>query len=618
MRTRGLAGLIAGLFVVAGCSAHGTGSQLLPSTPGGFSSLAAAPQHGRGDGGVAFELDLPTAQGADFTRAFPGYVPLRGPAKYQLLGPNTGKQILVEGILYESYATNKTPRNGIVVPLNSKGGIHATMSFSNVEPANNQWALFDIYLIGADGSTVFLGSEAGVIDIKKPKATKIKVDAGTTQLYQAFIALIRAGLVDAHDLQTNAALLKSIAGDLKKQHLKPEKATGLYSDTTLAQFVTNETNRWQRTVKIEAGSTAREISVANDVNGAPEANLNNNLHKTLGSGVDNTTRPPGAPCGQAVPPHIPGVNPPPLPQVCATIYGTVSGTITVPVYGASVLIGASNGQAPFQSAQQTIGERGPGSKTTVKLNRFAKNEIDVKVNDPFDWAFGTVPGVTVSLSTLPGTQPFAVTNNYFPAFGYDHNHPAQFEVPANFSKAHPTIAVNGWNPFGLNKNGLTFCTTWNVCQALLSGNTFQIVPPLADPGTSATFFKWQGLNGTVIKEIKNCQGYSITPNKGTAVIQSTVPTVLVASQFVQLLFGNGGACGSFLPRGSAATIEGIDTNGTTWTGFNTQDPPLRGLNLTMDTYQALTTIKRTTITFKVPVTFKGAINLITIASSYTP
>ena len=594
MRSTRIPALLTSLILVAGCSSRTAG--LPPVAEGGFApsgaTIAAHVTPGDGTNRIDAVVDLPPAAAG-------------------------AKQVAVVGSLYPSYVSSTVGNNTQIITPKGKI-LSAIMTFSGMPKANNEWAVVAFYKYATDGSTVYIGSEATMVNVTKPIA-KVHVDSQSTQVFQATMALLGAGLVTAEDLQKNPKLPATVQRDITTSHIKPDPTTGLFSPGVLAHFVQVQTPKWQRTVNVVAGSTARIVSVTNDVQLASEGFLSANTRNFLGTAVGNSTRPAGAPCGNQVPNHVPGTNPTPAPISCATIYGTSNGKITIPVYGNAVVIGASNGKIPYTGILKAIPYRAPGSKVTIKLPALKKSQIAITTSDPFDWAFGTSPAVVVSLSPLVTQAPFAVTGNFYPGWNFSKSFPVQYGVPLKFSKADPFVAVNGWNPFNLANDNFYFCTAWGTCEGLTNAGKFPLEIPFADPGTNLKYFKWASTNGTKIVAVKGCPGYTVTPKsaKIDAIISTKVPTVLTPSQQLTFHFNSKTGCGGVPAPGSIVTVTAESESGQNFVGqgSNTSINP-RALVVQMSSFQPITKIKKVTI--DIHQVSGVTIDLVTIASPYTP
>ncbi|HTU82556.1 MAG TPA: hypothetical protein VMF61_10525 [Candidatus Acidoferrales bacterium] len=527
-------------------------------------------------------------------------------------------QIAVVGALYPSYVSSTIGNNTQI--LTPKGKIlSAKIGFTGVPRANNEWAVVAFYKYAPNGSTVYVGTEAALVNVDKP-TVNVAVDEKSTQIFQATMSLIGAGLITAQDLSDQPDLPAAIAADAKRAGLTPNASTGLYTPQQLQQFVLTETPKWQRLLTIDAGPTARVISVANDLKLASEGFLSNNTRNFLGALAGSQSRPAGAPCGNTVPAHVPGTSPTPSPISCATIYGTSGGKLTIPVYGNAVVVGASNGRIPYTGDVLNLPYRAPGKSAKLTFAKLPSTQIDVKTSDPFDWAFGSPPSVVVQLSASAGAQPFALVENYYPGWGFSKTLPVQYGVPAGYSAKNPNIAVNGWNPFNVPNANFAFCTSWNICQPLVDKKTFAIDPPFADPGTDLKYFLWKGTGGTTVAAVKNCPGYVVTPKKGssTSTFVSKTPTLLLQSQQLTFHFNAGPGCGGVPSPGSTVAVTAVGGDGVTFSGRGASSAANpHAVTVAMDTFLPLVAVKQTTITIVQSQT-PGAIGLATIASPFTP
>ncbi len=597
MRASRVAVLVASLSIVAGCAGRGAESPLLPPGAGPAAVPAAAAARvtpGDGTNAVAATVVLPDAVAH-------------------------AKQIAVVGALYPSYVSSTVGNNTQI--LTPKGKVlSAKMQFTGVPHGNNEWAVVSFYNYASNGSTVYIGTEAAVLNVDKP-TVNVLVNEQTTQVFQATMALLGAGLITAQDLIDTPKLPAAIEAAIKSAKLKPDRTTGLFNPQQLQNFVVKETPKWQRKVTIEADSSVRVISISNSLKLPSEGYLASNTKNFLGSTTGVQPRPAGAPCGNTIPTHVPGTNPTPAPISCASIYGTSNGRLSIPVYGNSIVVGASTGRIPFAAVTQLLPYRKPGTSATLKLGALKNSEILVPVSDAFDWAFGTSPSVVVQSSNNAAAQPFGVVANYYTGWSYSKTLPVQYGVPSNFSSKNPNVIVNGWNPFNVANANFSFCTSWNVCSSLLVGGKVTIDPPFADPGTNLRYFDWKGLSGTAIAAVKGCPGYVVTPKHLSTVasIISTRPTVLVQSQNLTFHFNASAGCGGVPAPGSIVSVAALSTTGVTFTGQGVSaaaNP--RAIVVAMDNFLPLATIKQISITITQAGGKPGPIGLVTVQSPYTP
>lgn len=558
---------------------------------------------------VAVTLDFRAKDLVDFTRSNPAYPGARGHA-FRRLDPRVMVPVLCYAYLYPGYVSTTDSVNVQTIELTGDS-YKATVLFNGVPKGNNEFAVFDFFVTGPTGSNVFVGSLAALVNNSGGKTLKVTVTPQTTLTFQAATALIGSGILDVQDL-SQASLATQIANSL--HGLAVDKTTGLFDDSVLIAYLNGQRKAWGRSLSISAPG-ADEVAVTNDVGNVQEANLAYNSKNFLGTG-GLLARPAGSPCVAKPPQHLPGFNPPVQPIACAYIVGTTNGKLTVPVYGDTIVVSASNGVAPYKATTKNIPQLLAGSTTSITLPAMTSTDVVLKASDAFDWAFKTQPQLSIRSANAP---PYQTAINLYPNWNYGPSAPSEFEVPGNFSNSNPDIHVNGWNPFGIPATDLQICDPTGACSAAKTTKTFAINMPFADPGTALTYFAWRGNSGTSIVAVPGCTGYTITPKNGSASITTTKPTFLTIEQQLSVQFARGKTCGSPFPRNSTLLVTAIGTDGTPYSGRGAVTAnSYPNANVTMNTYLPVTAIKSITVQLTSAGSPPATVNLTTIKSAFTP
>lgn len=480
---------------------------------------------------------------------------------HHVLRPGAGgTKVFIYGYLYPSYAgTGYAYWTGPVTV--GKGGT-ITVPFGKVTPANNEWMVVDVYANDGVYGGAYLGNEAGVFNVGKGAAT-LTVSPASTLQFQALMAMDDIGVLTATDLK-NPKLMKTVNALVKSSGITADPKTGLYSNASLTTFAAKVQPLWQRTMTIVGGTSAAMISVSNGT--ADKANMNaaDNRETFLNDDISGFTQPAGVPCydseDQGVGKHAPLTG-----YSCSHLYGTGTGTVTVPVFGGSLVVGATNGVSPFTGATMTTNGGAPGAKTTVTLTQIP-TEVDLASTDPQDWAFNRRPNAPLSIVAPGGVPDYLQETGLFdePFSSYDEH--VQITVPSAYSAGSPDIAINTWNPWGQPLTNFRLCS-YSLQQCTQSPLTagLAFVQPFIDYGTSATYWNWQGQSGTGITYDSTCHGYQLTPSGSTITIKTTVPAYFTVGENLGAGFSTCGGGGT-PASGTQLLVTATDAAGDVFSG----------------------------------------------------
>ncbi|MBV8332632.1 MAG: hypothetical protein JO192_07865 [Candidatus Eremiobacteraeota bacterium] len=552
--------------------------------PAAHAVTPAQPSQAVRDATVTAIVDFGNGRGADFSRAFPHHA-LLAHARYAPDKPRAGKKVYVYAYLYPSYvAPTDAYWTGIVTA--GKGG-SLTIPFGKVTRAENSFFVVDTYApTGAYGG-IYEGSVGGIFNVGKGSTTLTATPATTLQL-QGLMGLLDTGLITATDLK-NPKLMKKVTAALKASGIAPDPLTGLYSVDSVQTFVNDVMPTWGRTMTIVGGSTATLISVANDTSDAPDMNARYNMRTYLNDSLGDML-PGGTPCYEGPPNRAVGKRPVLGPDSCAYLYGTGTGTVTIPVFGGPIVVGATNGVSPYTGATMLTAGGAFGAKTTVTLTQ-VPTQVSLTTNDPQDWAFGLAPEPPSTL-TANGAIPNSISStgvNNSP-FGY-YNH-VQVTVPTGYSQVSPAILLNTWNPWGLSLSDFTMCEYFDfMCVPIPTTGTFQFVEPFADYGTSATYYNWTGTGGTTVAYNAGCHGYVITPSGSNITMTTTTPAYLTRGQTLYSSFNTCGGAGAPAP-GTTVVVTATDAAGDVFSGSGNSN----NYNIHMNTFLPLTPVTSITLT----------------------
>ncbi len=294
------------------------------------------------------------------------------------------------GTLFQSTASATEVTNTQTLTPTSNG-VSVSMTFSNVVPANNDWILFDFVAQASDGSQYDLGDLATLIDITSSGTNLVNLDTNSTLRFQAMITSLGNG-ISSYDLENNAALDSSLASYLTSHpQYTPDPNTGLFSATTAQSIANDLQTTYGRTLTLTtSGGTGSSAiySITYDYTSTAENNLDlnacpfdfssgcangifhgssNAVSGNLAAGVSTPYFIYGVPlgsgsaCGNQVvsanpgatanaqcasaesPIHTPGSGAStayPVVVSAALINGGGNSSITVPVYGGGIIVGA--------------------------------------------------------------------------------------------------------------------------------------------------------------------------------------------------------------------------------------------------------------------------------------
>ena len=593
------------VLAAAGCAnARQSALPSIPSQTGALAVDSAGAQPAAIDDrkrvGFRVTVHVPHDGGADFTAAFPRSLPKNARKVRAQLKP--GAKVWVYADLYPSYADYRKTYWGGVLTIAKDGTV--SIPFGKVVPANNEWLIvtFDKYQSNGLPGDLYLGSEAAVLNVGKGNFSGTATPASTL-VFQAVMGMANAGFLAAADFK-NPKLTKTISLELKSSGIKADPSTGLYSQPELFKFADGVRSRWQRMLTLNGGSGAKLLSVANDTSDLADTYAYYNQYSYLNSNLYYYFRPlVGSPCYGGSNEHLPTKKVPLLPAACATLFGSGTGSVTVPVFGGSLVVGASNDALPFTGASKKIPERAKGTKSTVTLTQ-VPTQVTIKTSDPQDWAFGARPALYTNLysKSIDASLSSYASGYYYYFFGY-----SQVYVPSSYSMGSPTIDVNSWNPWGLPLSNFALCAYYNFhCTPFPIAGTFNVWEPFNDNGTNGTYYNWQGKSGTVVSYNAVCHGYVLTPSGGSITMTTTVPSYLTDQQYMYVSFGT---CGSAAPpaSGSTVTMTATDALGHIYSGKAAYNNYFY-----MNTSADITPITSLTITVKLgsgspPQIFAGAI-----------
>ncbi len=147
-------------------------------------------------------------------------------------------QVIVKGTLFQGTASATVVTNSqTLTPTNN--GVTVSMTFSNVVPANNDWIIFDFTAQAADGSQYDLGVLATMIDITSNGTNTVNLDVNSTLRFQAILTSLGQG-ISSYDLENNAGLDAAIGSYLTSHpQYVPDPNTGFFSQST-AQLIAND------------------------------------------------------------------------------------------------------------------------------------------------------------------------------------------------------------------------------------------------------------------------------------------------------------------------------------------------------------------------------------------
>lgn len=326
-------------------------------------------------------------------------------------------QVIVYGTLFQSTASATEVTNTQTLTPTANG-VTVSMTFSNVVPANNDWIIFDFVAQASDGSEYDLGDLATLIDITSNGTNVVNLDTNSTLRFQAMISSLGNG-ISSYDLENNAGLDASLASYLTSHpQYVPDANTGLFSATTSQQIANDLQTTYGRTLTLTTSGgtgTSAIYSITYDYTSAAENNLDlnacpfefsqgcangifagssNAVSGNLAAGVSPPyviygvplgsgsacgnviLADPGSPysaqCASAVNPiHTPGSGSStayPVVVSAALINGGGNSSVTVPVYGGRIIVGAHDRSVinslvtlPMHGGTVTLAGEAPGS-----------------------------------------------------------------------------------------------------------------------------------------------------------------------------------------------------------------------------------------------------------------
>jgi hypothetical protein len=247
------------------------------------------------------------------------------------------------------------------------------------------------------------------------------------------------------------------------------------------------------------------------------------------------------------------------------LFPTSNGSpVTTKVYGGPLIIGATNGVAPYTGITQNLVAHAPGS-SALQLSALAATQASAQTTDLFDWAFVTQPSLFV-------TQVPALVA-YYSAYSQNSTvnlSALQFSIPTVYSATNSAISLNSWNPWGLPFSSFNLCDSLADCQSVKATTALNILQLFNDPGKDLAWFNWAGTGAandatTGVTQVSPA-GYSISYSGGQQFsITTAKPAVFGNDQYITLQFATS------LPATTVVTVTMVDSNGATYTSNTTVD-----------------------------------------------
>ena len=504
------------------------------------------------------------------------------------------KSIEIDGQLWPSYAGPIQLTNVTTIPAPSGPIVSASTKFSNDPAGNNQFVLYTMYGIAADGTKNSLGNLAAIVNNSTTTPHTVTATVATTLAFQGEMAMIQAGQFTAHDLETTPNLSTQTANEFTTLSLKPDPTTGLYSDTSLHTLIVDWTPAWRRELKISPNANDTYVTITNDASNTAENTLYLNEGSFLAFNDFYYLRPYGSPCGSSIPAHLPGVKPVVRGTACANYwYGPPNFPPSIYVYGGPLLIAQADYNAPYTASLSKLAGQNPGSQS-LGLPALSPADQQFTVNDPQDWAYGNYPQVT--RNQLDGSPPISPNaGNWFAAYP---------QSGWSVSKNH--IHVLKWNPWNLPVSDFEYCSFNNQCVAATStSSVLNIDPPFTDWGNNLSYYNWTGNSGTTIAQdptggCTSTRGYHLGLSGNAFSITSHRSTWF--TPYMTIVFASPGSSGCTVdPNQMTAQVTAIGTDGHTYTGTATNyNGTGNSFGLCMCSVTRNTPIKSITISGTVP------------------
>ena len=576
---------VAASLLSTGCAGHQGGTPLPPtlqpasavSAPGASdkrSSAFGVPMSAEANvpkGNVTLNISFDTKRGVDLFRFYPH---LKSPHPHARRAPEAAgdfKQIEVSGSILPSYAGISSVSNIVLVAPPKKGNVvSATDTFTNVPKGNNEFAVFAIYGVASDGSTVFLGSLATIVNVGTNSQMNVTANVSSTLVFQAEQAMIEAGELSAADLMKKPTLANTVQGYLNGLKLKPDKQTGLLSDGSLTTLVKTEMTALRRTFVPTTSAGAQYLTVANDASSYAENALLFN-EGTFLVGNFYGYRPTGAPCSSFSKAHVPGVRSKLWAYSCAS-YFNVSPPNSAPllyVYGGPLIVGQVNFAYPYTGSISKQPALAAGSKANVTLPALQPKVRNITTKDPQDWAYGFSGYPEMYRASMLGTG-YVSPNPY-----YDW----AYVRPGGWSAGNPIIPVMTWNPWDVPSSQFQVCS-WNSpvistpnCLPLTSNSTLAVNPPFYDWGNNKSYFNWAGTGVILTAEPTGActftNGYQISYTGTTFSITTHTTTWLAPGQLIEFYFDPSSSTCTGVSFSASVTISATGADGHSYmnTGF---------------------------------------------------
>lgn len=609
-----LCGVIGG--IIAGCAPHGT-EGLIPQTVPAASNLTRSFPDRVAPVGNSMEPTLAGARGSvqiavsarpdEFVDLQALYPRLKHrPVASAVRRPHvTFTKYEFDATLYPGAASALTISHKMTVAAKSANpNVSASVTFTNVPLGNNEWVIVYLYGDGADGSQVFLGNLAGMVDAASA-SPKIVVTPASTLVFQCEMSMLESGLMTAADLESPTVATR-VAAAAKAFKIVASPETGEYSSATLLAFVKAWAPSWQRYLLITPNANAQYVTVANDATNQAEDILQYNENQFYGGLTYGIDRPYGAPCETDLYTQNPGKH----FMVSHSCYGqwtidTYDNAPKVPVYGNALIVGQVNYNFPIMTgSNQKLSNLPAGKSRSVTLGTLTNGQITVKTYAPFNWVEKT--GASIVRNSVPGT--IVPSGQYGDETGGGYGF--YFWPSANWGVSSPGLYAMSWNPWDLPASAFEICSWRNACVGLSSGKTLTINPPFYDPGSGMHYFGWAANQGSgVAVEPQNAcsanSGYQWTSSSEhfSMSMTGTRPEPVWMAAYQQLKFdflSNGGCSG--VTAGTQIIVTAKDTNGIVYTNSGVAECNNCPATVTMNSVTQDTTMQAITIMANIPNT----------------
>jgi len=399
------------------------------------------------------------------------------------------------------------------------------------------------------GSHVDLGQLAGLVNVGTSN-TSVSIDANSTVRLQVGLSAMLQGIISTYDLKNETTLDADLGSVISG--VAPAPATGLFTTSQLASFMSSLYQTYNRTLTVSGGSPGPSLATIayNSTDAAENAFVYNAVQTNAMNGAfaqQGSAQPGSGTVALAVvgnpfsallaqnlhtPTSPSGTTP---LQVHAEAVAAPNGTVQIQhVYGGSIYAGlrgesaAAIAAGSFSGGLSAVAGRPQADSSTISVP-VGSTQTTMTMNDPQAAAFSAAPYYGLTPST---GNSYVLDCNY--ASSTDCRLGNGVVTAVNGSTV--TVAFDAFNPWGLTTAQLQVCTGLD-CFPMSNGSSVSVRYPFYDRGNSLSYYGWSPVAGSGVSAVTQpiTGGYVLALSGTSGAIQSVTPAYFYPHQDVQLV-----------------------------------------------------------------------------------